>query len=142
MQHSQDARMLGLGGAYTTLSNGYRAVGINPANINIGTKGTVNAFSSYSSFSNNFFNINRYNDLNGSHMDNTLAPSYYPKQNIKNILEDQGIQFNTNSIFAIPGLNFSKDNYAFTSNVIFYGDVEFPEAFVDIMFFGNEVGED
>ena len=34
MQYSQDARMLGLGGAYTTLSNGYRAVGINPANIN------------------------------------------------------------------------------------------------------------
>ena len=142
MQHSQDARMLGLGGAYTTLSNGYRAVGINPANINIGTKGTVNAFSSYSSFSNNFFNINRYNDLNGSHMDNPLAPSYYPKQNIKNTLGDQGVRFNTNSVLAIPGLNFSKDNYAFTSNLIFYGDVEFPEAFVDIMFFGNEVGED
>ena len=36
-QNSQDARMLGLGGAYTTISNGYRAVGVNPANINIGT---------------------------------------------------------------------------------------------------------
>ena len=46
MQNIQDARMLGLGGAYSTLSSGYRAVGINPANINNGTSSTVNIFSS------------------------------------------------------------------------------------------------
>ena len=32
-QTNQDARMLGLNGSYTTLASGYRAVGINPANL-------------------------------------------------------------------------------------------------------------
>ena len=81
-QNSQDARMLGLGEAYSTLSSGYRAVGINPANINNNTNWTVNIFSSSSSFSNNFLNLDRYNELNGAHFDNPLASSYYPKEKI------------------------------------------------------------
>ena len=56
-QNIQDARMLGLSGAYSTLANGYRAVGINPANINNGTSWTVNIFSSKTSFLNNFFTL-------------------------------------------------------------------------------------
>ena len=141
-QGYQDARMLGLGGAYTTLSNGYRAVGINPANINTGTNWTVNVFSSTSALSNNFLTIDRYNQINGAHFDNPLAPSYYPKEKIQNILNGEGIQLKFNSMTLIPGLNFSKDNYAFTSNIIMYGDIKFPQAFVDIMFFGNEVGKE
>ena len=141
-QGYQDARMLGLGGAYTTLSSGYRAVGINPANINNGTNWTVNVFSSTSALSNNFLTIDRYNQINGAHFDNPLASSYYPKENIQNILNGEGIQLKFNSITSVPGLNFSKDNYAFTSNMIMYGDIKFPQAFVDIMFFGNEVGKE
>ena len=141
-QGHQDARMLGLGGAYTTLSNGYRAVGINPANINTGTNWTVNIFSSTSALSNNFLTIDRYNQINGAHFDNPLASSYYPKEKIQNILNGEGIQLRFNSITSIPGLNFSKDNYAFTSNMIIYGDIKLPQAFVDIMFFGNEVGKE
>ncbi len=141
-QGYQDARMLGLGGAYTTLSSGYRAVGVNPANINNGTNWTVNVFSSTSVLSNNFLNIDRYNEINGAHFDNPLASSYYPKEKIQNILQGEGIQLNVSSINLIPGLNFSKDNYAFTSNMITYGDIKFPQAFVDIMFFGNPVGKE
>ena len=141
-QNSQDARMLGLGEAYSTLSSGYRAVGINPANINNNTNWTVNIFSSSTSFSNNFLNLDRYNELNGAHFDNPLASSYYPKERILNILKGEGVKLNFNSITSIPGLNFSKDNYAFTSNIVSYGDIQFPQAFVDIMFFGNEVGKE
>ena len=141
-QNYNDARMLGLGGAYTTLSNGYRAVGINPANINTGTDWTANAFSSSSSFSNNFLTIERYNQINGAHFDNPLASSYYPKNNIKNILKGEGVKLKFNSINSIPGLNFSKNNYAFTSNIFLYGEIKFPQAFVDIFFFGNEVGKE
>ena len=54
-QNYQDARMLGLGGAYCTLANGYRAVGVNPANINNGTNSTINIFSSKSLIMNNFY---------------------------------------------------------------------------------------
>ena len=52
-QHSQDARMLGLGGAYTTLSNGYRAVGVNPANLSYGSDYSMNLGSINASFWNN-----------------------------------------------------------------------------------------
>ena len=141
-QNYQDARMLGLGGAYCTLSSGYRAVGVNPANINNGTNSTINIFSSKSLILNNFFNLTRYNQLNGAHFDNPLTANYYPKQNILNILDGEGLSFSLNSINSIPGLNFSKNNYAFTSNAIFYGDIELPQAFIDIMFFGNEVGKE
>ena len=141
-QNNKDARMLGLGGAYTTLANGYRAIGVNPANINTGTNWTANAFSSSTSFSNNFLTIDRYNQINGAHFDNPLASSYYPKANIKNILNGEGVKLNFSSINSIPGLNFSRNNYAFTSNIIFYGDIRFPQAFVDIFFFGNEVGKE
>ena len=141
-QNYQDARMLGLGGAYCTLSSGYRAVGVNPANINNGTNSTINIFSSKSLLLNNFFNLTRYNQLNGAHFDNPLTANYYPKQNILNILNGEGLSFSFNSINSIPGLNFSKNNYAFTSNAILYGDIELPQAFIDIMFFGNEIGKE
>ena len=97
-QNNKDARMLGLGGAYTTLANGYRAIGVNPANINTGTNWTANAFSSSTSFSNNFLTIDRYNQINGAHFDNPLASSYYPKANIKNILNGEGIKLNLSLI--------------------------------------------
>ena len=141
-QNIQDARMLGLSGAYSTLSNGYRAVGVNPANINNGTSWTVNIFSSKTSFLNNLFTLDRYNEINGAHFDNTLTASYYDKEKILDVLDGDGLQLSFSSINSIPSLNFSKDNYAFTSNVVFYGDVEFPEAFVDMMFFGNQVEYD
>ena len=141
-QNYQDARMLGLGGAYCTLSNGYRAVGVTPANINNGTNSTINIFSSKSLIMNNFFNLTRYNQLNGAHFDNPLTANYYPKENISNILDGEGLSFSLNSINSIPGLNFSKNNYAFTSNAVLYGDIQLPQAFIDIMFFGNEIGKE
>ena len=141
-QNIQDARMLGLGGAYCTLSSGYRAVGVNPANINYNTNWTVNVFSSKSNILNNFFNLNRYNQLNGAHYDNPLAANYYPKENISRILDGEGLEFSVNSIISIPSLNFSKNNYAFTSNLFFYGDIQVPQAFIDMMFFGNPIGKE
>ena len=93
--------MLGLGGAYSALSSGYRAVGINPANINNGTSWTVNVFSSKTSFLNNFFTLDRYNEINGAHFDNPLASSYYPKEKILSILDGDGLQLNFNSINSI-----------------------------------------
>ena len=110
-QGYQDARMLGLGGAYTTLSSGYRAVGVNPANINNGTNWTVNVFSSTSVLSNNFLNIDRYNEINGAHFDNPLASSYYPKEKIQNILQGEGIQLNVSSI------NFNKRYEIYNKNL-------------------------
>ena len=82
---------------------------------------------------NNLFTLDRYNEINGAHFDNTLTASYYDKEKILDVLDGDGLQLSFSSINSIPSLNFSKDNYAFTSNVVLYGDVEFPEAFVDVI---------
>ena len=41
-QYHQDARMLGLSGAYTNISEGFSCVGINPANLSYGSKFSLN----------------------------------------------------------------------------------------------------
>ena len=40
-QTKTDARMLGMGGAYSTVANGYRTVGFNPANLDKSTDASV-----------------------------------------------------------------------------------------------------
>ena len=41
-QYDQDARMLGLSGAYTNISEGFSCVGINPANLSYGSNFSIN----------------------------------------------------------------------------------------------------
>ena len=41
-QYNQDARMLGISGAYTNISEGFSCVGINPANLSYGTQYSIN----------------------------------------------------------------------------------------------------
>ncbi|SVD97490.1 uncharacterized protein METZ01_LOCUS450344, partial [marine metagenome] len=62
-QSNQDARMLGLNGTYTTLAEGFRSVGINPANLSVYKKKSWNIIDFSMDFSNNFFSIDNYNTL-------------------------------------------------------------------------------
>ena len=59
-QTNQDARILGLNGAYTTLANGYRAVGINPANLVVYPTKSWNIINFSFGLSNNYFSIENY----------------------------------------------------------------------------------
>ena len=52
-QYDQDARMLGLSGAYTNISEGFSCVGINPANLSYNPKFSINIASVNAGFSNN-----------------------------------------------------------------------------------------
>ena len=69
----QDARMLGLNGSYTNLARGYRAVGINPANLSIHDGEYWNILDFSSSIGNNFFSIKNYNTLSGAHLSDTSS---------------------------------------------------------------------
>ena len=87
-QTNQDARILGLNGAYTTLANGYRAVGINPANLVVYPTNSWNIINFSFGLSNNYFSIENYNVLSGSHLDDSTHENYYPKEKLgrKNIV--------------------------------------------------------
>ena len=79
-QINQDARMLALNGSYTTLASGFRAVGINPANLATYQNKSMNIFGFSLGLSNNYFSIDNYNTLSGSHLEDTTDVNYYPKE--------------------------------------------------------------
>ena len=81
-QANQDARMLGLNGAYTTLASGYRSVGINPANLAVFPINSWNIVDFSFGLSNNYFSLNNYNALSGIHLDDTTHANYYPREKI------------------------------------------------------------
>ena len=54
-QYNQDARMLGMSGAYTNVAEGFSCVGINPANLSYGTNYSMNISSFNTGFWNNMF---------------------------------------------------------------------------------------
>ena len=72
--------MMGLNGTYTTLASGFRTVGINPANLAVYQNNSWNLFDFSFGLSNNFFSIENYNTLSGSHLEDTTHANYYPKE--------------------------------------------------------------
>ena len=53
-QYNQDARMIGLSGAYTNIAEGFSCVGVNPANLSYGAGDfSINLISMNTSFWNN-----------------------------------------------------------------------------------------
>ena len=79
-QLNQDARMLGLNGAYTTVARGYQCVGINPANLVSDSKlFTLNFFTLNMGFGNNSISLNFLNEINGANFEDSDAELYFPK---------------------------------------------------------------
>ena len=62
-QLSQDARMLGLNGAYTTAARGYQCVGVNPANLMYSNSFSINLLTLNIGTGNNTFSLDVINDL-------------------------------------------------------------------------------
>ena len=104
-QINQDARMLGLNGSYTTLARGYRAVGINPANLAIYSERSRGMIDFSFGLSNNYLSIQNYNILSGSHMDDTTHENYYPKEKILDEFGSQGVRIIPKFKFFFPAFN-------------------------------------
>ena len=60
-QYNQDARMLGLSGAYTNIAEGFSWVGINPANLSYRPGYSMNLGSVNASFWNNALSLDLIN---------------------------------------------------------------------------------
>ncbi len=134
--------MLGLNGAYTIASRGYQCVGINPANLYYSSKFSINLLTLNLGVGNNTLSLNSFNELNGVNLEDPNAEYYYPKEELDYIFKDDGIIFYTDIIFPLPVLNFSYKQYALNTTPKIYTKFGIPQGFVDLLFYGNEIGRD
>ena len=140
-QYDQDARMLGLSGAYTNIADGYSCVGINPANLSYGSSFSINLGSINGSFWNNALSLDLINTLNNADMVDSTSVNYYDKNRLKTLFDDRGLLLNTEFNLPLPFMNLSFKNWALTSTNHIYTEVGMPTLLLDFLFFGNELNE-
>ncbi len=140
-QYDQDARMLGLSGAYTNIAEGFSCVGVNPANLSYNPKFSANIASVNASFWNNALSLNLINELNGANMVDTTSMDYYDKSRLKDLFDKKGLVLNTEFNLPLPMLNISFNNWALTSTNHIFTEVGMPSLLIDFLFLGNTIGE-
>ena len=141
--------MVGMGGAYSTISQDYRCVGINPANLAFNNSFSMNLISINTGFSNNMLSIETYNQLSGADLENITAEKYFEKSDIFSLTKKQGIRFNMDSHIPMPFMNVSKGIFAVTYDFVLISDIGIPEAYLDLLFNGisadpldSDIGKD
>ncbi len=148
-QIKRDPRMVGMGGAYSTIATDYRCVGINPANLAFNQSFSMNLAGANLGFSNNMLSIDIYNQLSGANLEDITAEKYFEKSDIFSLTKKQGIRLNVDSHIPLPFMNASKGIFAVTSDLILITDVGIPEAYLDLLFNGistepenSDIGKD
>ena len=141
-QPNQDARMLGLNGAYTTLVNGYQCVGVNPANLGAYMNKSMNIFNVAFGLSTNSLSIANYNVLNGANMEDPNSINYYPKSDFYDTFSGRGIRLLQSYKIPLSVLNFSTQHFAFTTNLNNNVDVGVPNGFIELMLYGNPISRE
>ena len=141
-QVNQDARMLGLNGAYTTLASGFRAVGVNPANLAVYPNKSMNISNFSIGLSNNFISIENYNALSGSHLDDSTHENYYPKEKILDEFEGRGLRIRQSFSLYLPALNMSTHRMALTSRLTSNFDMGLSDGMIQFLFAGNPLEKD
>ena len=141
-QDNQDARILGLNGSYTTLASGFRSVGINPANLVVYPNKSWNIFNFSFGLNNNYFSIENYNALSGSHLDDSTHENYNPKEKLLDEFEGRGIRMRQSFNFPLPDLNMSTHRMALTSKLTSNFDMGLSDGMVQFLFSGNPFGKD
>ena len=141
-QTKSDPRMLGMGGAYSTVARGYNSVGINPANLafNKTLQFGIPFLSNNVSFVNNMFSIETYNQLSGSNLEDINSEDYYEKKDIFRLTKNEGLRFNLYN--QMPIINISKGIFAFNSDFILISNFGVPEGFLDLLFNGISADPD
>ena len=134
-QLTQDARMLALNGAYTTVARGYQCVGINPANLMHSKGFSMNLLTFNMGSGNNTFSLDVMNDLNGADLEDPNAEIYFPKEYLSYIFDNDGIIITADFALPLPMLNFSFQEYAFTTSPKLYTKFGIPSGFVDLLFY-------
>ncbi|MFQ6617735.1 MAG: DUF5723 family protein [Fidelibacterota bacterium] len=135
----KDPRAVGMAGAYTAVARDFYAVGYNPANLAVLKRNifTVQILGLSAGVSNSSITLNDYNRYTGADLEKDGM-----KEELLNSIPENGVTlFFTGNLSPIL-LNFSTANFAFTTNVLSYGEITIPKAPFEILFQGNEIGKD
>jgi len=141
-QIKSDPRMIGMGGAYITLSEGYRCVGFNPANLAYGKQFSINLLSGTTGFANNLLSLITYNEINGADLENSNADKYYPKADLLNLTDGEDLELTINNHIPLPLINYSKGVIAITSDIMLLSDITIPYSMMELSLIGNEIGQE
>ena len=137
-QFEVDSRMLGMSGAYTTVAQGYNAIGVNPANLALDKALSINLLSLNTYAYNDFLSVKIYNDVSGADFENN-GPNYFSKEDLLSYIDGDEIDIVTG--LTLPLINLSFQGFGISSLNRTYLKLEIPEALFDIMLNGNTVGE-
>tara|TARA_B100000315_G_scaffold106631_1_gene97821 strand:- start:1901 stop:3400 length:1500 start_codon:yes stop_codon:yes gene_type:complete len=134
-QIKRDPRMVSLGGAYTVLADGIYAVGVNPANLSYQHDKPFmwQMFTLNYGLLNNFFSLENYTKYNGANLERENEKL---KTEFFNEIGD-GLRFTMDSHMALPALNYTAGNMAFTSDFVMIGDIKIPKDMFHLILKGN-----
>lgn len=101
---------------------------------------TLKLFGVSAGFGNNFLSISNYNDINGANFDDSTDPNYYPKSELYELIGD-GIKLSSHLAFNLPFSELVYNNISFHNKIYSITDLELPESFFKLVFYGNEPNE-
>ena len=137
--YKQDPIMIATSGSYNTIAKGYQSVSVNPANIAFDEGLSINLFNVNYNFNNNFLTDDRLDDINGANLDDPNADKYFPKEDIIGYLEGDPVIFSMMTSFPLPSINFSKNQFAINTGVVYYSNLELSPDILDMVLYGNQI---
>ena len=140
-QHYNNARMLSMNSAYTTIGKGYSCIGTNPAQLGYSKGFSMNLFTFNFGFHNNLLSLKNYNNINGADLDNPYSKKYFKKDDVLALLNGNPLTIGFDTQMPFPGLNFSWGQFGFSSNFRLFYELGLPNALLDLFLFGNEIGK-
>lgn len=137
-QAKRDARMVGMGGAYTTVADGIYAIGVNPANL---------AFQADKPFMlglgsldfglvNNYFSLENWWGLSGVSLernDEEKKIQFYRQIG-------DGLRLTADTHLSLPALNYASGTMALTSDLVVVTDFNIPKDLFRFILDGNPIG--
>ena len=143
-QIKRDPRSIAMANAYTTIADGFFAVGYNPAMIAYQQDKPfmMQVIGFDMGFAGNFLSLQNLNSLSGDTLyalgENPRDPKDDSKDRLFREFEDAGgLAFSQDLHFPLPVINYSSGNMAFTSNLVWMSNLVFPIGILELLFYGN-----
>ena len=143
-QIKRDPRSVAMANAYTTIADGYFAVGYNPAMLAYQQDKPfmLQLFGLDLGLSGNFISLENLNSFSGDTLyaagENPRNPNDNSKDRVFRQFEDAGgLAFAQNIHLPLPIINYSSGNMAFTSNLVWMSNIVFPLGILELLFYGN-----
>ena len=143
-QIKRDPRSVAMANAYTTIADGFFAVGYNPAMLAYQQDKPfmLQLFGFDMGLSGNFISLENLNSLSGDTLYAEGENPRNPNDNNKDTLFRQfkaagGLAFAQDIHLPLPIINYSSGNMAFTSNLVWMSNLVFPIGILEMLFYGN-----